>query len=173
MRTQQLCVCFVLTVCVTIFLLIGTAQSMEMEAAPGARIKKLWFEMSSSPVEVREVLAEVLEEESQPVNASATPVYSFGDTWTARDERKRDHMIWLLGLLIGGACVWLTLLRALVRIRDSIPGSALRDCCVTLCCCCCSVCQLARHEGLVQGQYGICSPTGQKKVVVHAEVMGV
>lgn len=52
---------------------------------------------------------------------------------------------------------------AQVRLRDAIPGSTVRDCCVSFWCCCCSTCQLARHEGLTYDNYGgVFSPTGEK-----------
>ena len=74
-------------------------------------------------------------------------------------------------LLVGGVCMWATLLRTLVRQRDAIPGSPLRDFAITACCFFCGTSQLARHEGLVQGSYGVLSPTGEKvrtqRVLVH------
>jgi len=73
----------------------------------------------------------------------------------------------LAGLCFGALVLYYTLLRTLVRQRDGIPGSPLRDFCVALCCCCCGVCQLARHENLVAGQYGgFLSPTGEKQVAI-------
>ena len=72
----------------------------------------------------------------------------------------------LIGSLFGFCLLYTWFLRILVRQRDRIPGSPLKDFCVTLCCFCCGVCQLARHEGLVKGQYGILSPTGEKRYAV-------
>ena len=81
-----------------------------------------------------------------------------------RDERSSPNRIWLFGLVLGAMCVWATLLRTTVRLRDAIPGSPLRDWGVAVCCCLCGVSQLARHEGLVHGAYGAFSPTGEKAV---------
>mmetsp|Transcript_48538 Transcript_48538/g.109356 ORF Transcript_48538/g.109356 Transcript_48538/m.109356 type:complete len:574 (-) Transcript_48538:472-2193(-) len=72
---------------------------------------------------------------------------------------------WLSGFGFGSLVIWDTMLRILVRQRDTIPGSPVRDLCVSLwtSCCCLSLCQLARHEGLVGGRYGVMSPTGEKQ----------
>lgn len=74
----------------------------------------------------------------------------------------RDVVCWLSGVGLGAMVVWKTMLRVLVRQRDAIPGSPLRDLCISTSCCCLSLCQLARHEGLVGSRYGIVSPTGEK-----------
>jgi Cys-rich protein (TIGR01571 family) len=73
----------------------------------------------------------------------------------------------IAGLCIGALILYYAMLRMLVRQRDGIPGSPLRDFCVALCCYCCGLCQLARHENLVAGQYGgLLSPTGEKQVAI-------
>ena len=75
----------------------------------------------------------------------------------------------IAGLCIGALILYYTMLRMLVRQRDGIPGSPLRDFCVALCCYCCGLCQLARHENLVAGQYGgLLSPTGEKQAAIDA-----
>ena len=69
--------------------------------------------------------------------------------------------------------MWLFLLRSLVRRRDNIPGSPLRDCCVSMCCWYCGMCQLARHE---YGKYqprALLSPTGEKEDRVRTLVLAV
>lgn len=74
----------------------------------------------------------------------------------------RIRIVMVLCVLSGGVWAWGTLMRALVRKRDGIPGTPLRDFGVAACCFFCGVCQLARHEGLVKGKYNAVSPTGEK-----------
>jgi len=85
----------------------------------------------------------------------------------------RDFILWLSGLGLGAGVVWKTMLRMLVRQRDAIPGSPLRDLCISTSCFCLSICQLARHEGLAGSRYGIVSPTGEKKPHARVAVMAV
>ena len=83
--------------------------------------------------------------------------------------------IWLIGFCCGISVLWDTMLRTLVRQRDAIPGSPLRDLCTSIwtSCCCLSLCQLARHEGLVGERYGVLSPTGEKPRAQVADMLAV
>ena len=90
------------------------------------------------------------------------------------EKEIRVRLLMVIGLLSGAVWVWAMLMRTLVRKRDGIPGSPLRDLSVAVCCFFCGVCQLARHEWLVKGKYNAVSPTGEKKAPVRvADAMSV
>lgn len=169
----------------------GTARHMIYESLRGdgsAQLNYLLSYDAGEPTMAADAASEMLPllERFQQANGTlnGTVVLSVHELMGYRvrrieDEKRRrlasrlfDNVVWLCGLMTGGVCVWITLLRALVRTRDGIPGSALRDCGVTMCCFFCGVCQLARHEGFVHGRYGMCSPTGEK-VAVRGEALAV
>jgi len=66
-----------------------------------------------------------------------------------------------VGMWVGVSFLFSILLQTMVRQRDGIPGSPLRDSCILISCYSCAMCQLARHEGLVLGKYDPLSPTGE------------
>ena len=85
-----------------------------------------------------------------------------------------DQLLIIVFSFFCGACfMWLVLVRTIVRQRDGLAGSPLYDCCVSYWCWSCGLCQLARHEGLVTGNYGgVLSPTGEKRAN-SAERIGI
>ena len=80
----------------------------------------------------------------------------------------RNHTVMIgvkitaVGFGIGVLTLWSFLLRTLVRRRDTIPGSPLRDLCVSLFCWSCGMCQLARHEYGTYRPRALLSSTGDK-----------
>ena len=80
------------------------------------------------------------------------------------DQNARYTLRYLFGFAFGAYVIWTATLRVVVRQREGIPGSPVRDLCISMwtSCCCLSLCQLARHERLFGGRYGILSPTGEK-----------
>ena len=62
------------------------------------------------------------------------------------------------------ATLLLCRVRTAVRARDAIPGNSVEDCCCSCCCSFCTTTQLMRHEGMRNGRYSLCSPTGVQEV---------
>lgn len=90
-----------------------------------------------------------------------------------------DPTLWgqMVGLRIAGlsviivSCLLVTVLTAMVRLRvrvvDSIPGECCggaEDCCCSLWCNTCTQCMLLRHLGYTNGQYRLCSETGERSM---------
>lgn len=180
-RSRSLCTCFALPM-LGFLLLFEVPMLWNVATAP----MRMQFMLASLPANQTPMRMQFMQA-YPPANQTARLVDSLrvigwraapGDQVVPRRSelapRRTEFMLWVAGQYFGAIVLFVFLLRTLVRLRDGIPGSPLRDFCVALFCSSCGICQLARHEGLVAGQYGgILSPTGEKKRASSGDVEAV
>ena len=93
---------------------------------------------------------------------------SFKEDYDENDERWSMNRSGAFGYItnaasiaFGVAMTWLAMtVRRMVRMEHHIPGEQLEDCCLAFWCHACVASQILRQIKLDNGQYELCSPTG-------------